>query len=135
MKFSWAFDPDFIKGRKRTITVSRKQKKEISDVYDYMWGSFKETGVSEIDVKAAATAQVLKVQLVSDDIGVKNVAEEYGVTCLSTVKMLHIMQQRGHITMDRVRATVQYLQYDNDTCYSFEAEYVELFQENYPNCE
>lgn len=131
-KFAWALQPEFIKNREHHITISNKQKKEIVAVYDFMWNSFKETGVSPVDVKAIAVAYVLKVELISDDIGVQNVAKEYDIPCRSTVNLLHVMFKCKHICVEKVRETIEFLQYEKDTCASYRTEYESLFEEPYP---
>lgn len=131
-KFDWVKEKEFTDNRNHPITVSPKQKKEIQDVTDYIWGMSREAGVSPVDVKAVATAWTLKVKLVSDDRGVQDISKDYDVDCISSLALLKLMLDNRHIDMEKVRQTVAYWQYNKDTPGNFSAEYKKLFAEDVP---
>ena len=131
-KFDWVMHKKFIENRKRPINIGNTQRKEIDQAFDLMWGTSRHAGVSEIDVKAVATAYVLMIKLVSDDGGVQDLAEEFDVVCFSTVEILKLMYDNGHINMEKIRQTVSYCQYNNDFPPKLEIQYKALFEENIP---
>jgi hypothetical protein len=131
-KFDWVMLKKFVENRKHPINIGSSQREEIERAFDLMWGASKHTGVSEIDVKAVATAYILKIKLISDDAGVQELAKEYEVICLSTLEILKLMFDNDHIDMEKVRQTVTYCQYDNDFPHKFTEEYKALFNEELP---
>jgi len=131
-KFDWVTEKEFVENRNHPLNISPKQKKEINTAADVIWGMSRESGVSPVDVKAVATAFTLKIKLVSDDGGVQDISREYGVDCMSSLAMLKLMLDNGHIDMARVRQTAAYWRYNKDTPRKFLAEYKELFGEDAP---
>lgn len=132
-KFDWVLLEKYVENRKHPINIGKSQKKKIEQVFNLMWGTFKHTGVSPIDVKAVATAYVLKIKLVSDDVGVQELSKEFEVTCFSTLEVLKLMYDSEHIDMEKVRQTVAYCRYNNDFPHKFADEYKMLFNEEPPS--
>ena len=131
-KFSWALEAVYAENRVHPIQVSRQQKEQIDETCEYIWNSCLTLGISPVDARAVATAEVLQIMLVSDDMGVQKTAQEFDVTCISTIFLLHIMHERHHITWEQVVQTVENIQYNHDECAAFKEEFERLFQKDYP---
>lgn len=131
-KFDWVKEKEFTENRSNPISIPSRQKKEIAAVFDLIWGLSREIGVSHVDVKAVATAQVLNVKLVSDDKGIQEISKTYEINCIGSLELLKLMLDNGRIDMEKVRQTVAYWRYNKDIPGNFRQEYKKLFGENPP---
>ena len=131
-KFYWITEKEFADNRSHPVNITPAQKKEIAAAFDFIWGMSREIGVSKVDVKAVATALTLKVKLVSDDGGVQEISKLYDVDCISSLSLLKLMLDNGHIDLEKVRQTVAYWQFNKDTPKNFKQDYAALFEEDAP---
>lgn len=134
-KFQWASETEYADNRKRSLSISKPQKKEIEESFDFMWEHVKEEfhqrrqkGPSRIDTIIVATAFVLGIRLVTDDQDMIELAETYGVYQLTSLELLKLMLENDHINMEKIEQVVDQWQYDKDTPYQYwEKEYETLF--------
>lgn len=134
--FSWAADPEFRENRKRSLSLSKAQKAEIEDTIEYLWAYVKDEfhqkrgkGPSMTDTIIVATAAVLEIRVVTDDQDMIELAEEYGVHQVSTLELMKLMLDEGHIDLDKIKQIVAQWQYDGDTPYArWKQEYKQLFK-------
>lgn len=139
-KFEWASNPEYLANRKRSISLSKKQKQEIEETLDYMWEHVKEEfhqkrqkGPSKIDTTILATAAILEIRVVTDDQDMIELAEIYGIHQISSLELMKLMLVDNHITMQKIELVVAQWQYDNDTPYkNWKTEYEKLFSEHPP---
>lgn len=139
-KFHWVADEEFVKNRSRSINVSKRQKVEIEETLDFMWEHVKEAfhqkrgkGPSKIDTKILATAAVLNIRVVTDDQDMIEVAKEYGIHQISSLELMKLMLDEGHILREKVEQIVEHWQYENDTPYrGWQSEYKKLFGKDPP---
>lgn len=139
-KFDWAAEPDFRENRKRSLSLSKAQKKEIDETFDFMWEFVKEEyhgklgkGPSWTDTLIVATASVLEIRVVTDDQDMIELAEEYEVHQLTSLGLMQLMLEEAHIDLDKIKQIVAQWQYDNDTPYAkWKQEYRKLFKEAPP---
>lgn len=134
-KFYWAAAPGYRENRKRSLSISKQDKADIAETFDYMWSHVLEAfldargkGPSRIDTRIIATASVLNIPVVTDDRDMIELAKEYEVRCISTLALLRLMEMAKHIDRAKVEQVVAQWQYDKDTPYrDWKREYVSLF--------
>jgi hypothetical protein len=115
-KFDWITHPQYEENRKRPLQLSNDQKEEIERNFDFMWGQVVSEGLSpsKIDTRILATAMALKILIVTDDQGMLELAEEYGVQTWTTLELMRSMFDARHISLDQVRRVVDQWIYDGD---------------------
>jgi len=139
-KFHWVSDSEYVKNRSRSIALSKKDKQEIENTFDYMWQYVKEVfhqqrkkGPSRVDTRILATALVLGIQVVTDDQDMIELANEYEARQLTSLGLIKLMLDENHVTMDKVEQIVSQWQYENDTPYkNWKSEYKSLFGNDPP---
>lgn len=134
-KFHWAGEQKYAQNRKRSLSISKKEKEQIENDFEYMWEYVKDEflsvrgkGPSYIDTKIVATAAVLQIPVVTDDQDMIELTETYGVHQLSSLELMKLMLDAAHINMSKIEQVVAQWRYDNDTPYRhWEKEYKTLF--------
>lgn len=128
-KFSWVDDAEYTENRSRALILSKAERKDIDGVFDFManHARIEGLGTSPTDVRALATAYVLKIRIVTDDHDMLVLAKAFGVSALKTLELMHLMLKAGHIDMDRVRQIAEYWQFEKDTPRGFRRDYARLF--------
>lgn len=70
--------------------------------------------VSREDLKALSVGFVRQIPVVSDDRGIRQVADEHGIECWLTMDLLKVMVDCGHINLTKVNETLEYWHHEND---------------------
>src|SRR5690606_27691240 len=109
---------------KRSLTLSKAQKQEIQDTFEYLWDYVREEfhqkrkkGPSRTDTTIIATAAALGIPVVTDDQYMIELAETYGVHHLSSLELLKLMLKEDCIDIEKVEQVVAQWQYENDSPY------------------
>ncbi|MFT5622712.1 MAG: putative nuclease of putative toxin-antitoxin system [Bacteroidia bacterium] len=134
-KFDWAAESGFRKNRQRSLSLSKVQKKEIEETFDFMWEFVKEEyhgklgkGPSYTDTLIVATASVLEIRVVTDDQDMIALAETYGVHQITSLELMQLMLLEKHLDLDKIEQVVAQWEYDGDAPYrDWKAEYERLF--------
>lgn len=121
-RFDWVHQQDYRDNRKRSITLSKAQKKEIENTYEFLWDYMKEEfldqrgkGPSAIDVRIVSTALVLDIFLVTDDQDMIELAKTYDAKQMTSIGLMKLMLDSGHIDDEKINQVVQQWLYDKDT--------------------
>lgn len=139
-KFHWVAEKRYADNRSRSISLSQEQKADIENTYDYMWEHVKEVfltphgkGPSPIDTRIIATALVLGIAVVTDDRDMIELAEEFGVTIITSLGLMKRMLDAGHIDDEMVNMIVEQWMYENDTPHwEWKKEFKKLFGREAP---
>ncbi|MFD2256134.1 DNA-binding protein [Luteolibacter algae] len=139
-KFHWVSETKFANNRGRSVSLSREQKSEIADTFDFMWEYVKEEflagrgkGPSRVDTTIVATAMVLGIRLVTDDQDMMELAGTYGVHQITSLGLMKLMLDEKHIDDGKIDQVVGQWIYDNDTPYKdWKAEFRRLFGRKVP---
>jgi predicted nuclease of predicted toxin-antitoxin system len=139
-KFQWACEPDFVDNRRRPLSLSKQQKVEIEDTFEYMWSFVqdefhrkRQKGPSRTDTKIIATAATLEIRVVTDDQDMIELAEMYGVHHLTSLELLKLMLDENYIDLPMIERIVEQWQYENDTPNAkWKEEYSRLFGHDSP---
>ncbi|MDA0350236.1 MAG: DNA-binding protein [Verrucomicrobia bacterium] len=134
-KFHWVMQPEYVENRKRALTLSTQNKKDIEDTFQHLWEYIKDEklGPLEVDTRILATAAELGIPVVTDDQDMIKVAELFGIHQIGSMELMKMMLDAKHIEMEKVRQVVSQWRYDNDTPHkNYAKEYRRLFGEAVP---
>lgn len=128
-KFPWINEAEYAENRKHFPTVSRKARKSINLNFDYIWEHVQSDfpGPSKVDALYIAYALELSVPLATDDQDMTELAAVFEAEVLSTLEVLKIMLDNGHIEMWAIDGMVDYWRYMSDRPANMENDYDRLF--------
>lgn len=129
-KFSWVSESEYIENRKCFPYVGRKQKKSISQTFDYLWDFVQSDlpGPSRVDALYIAYAIELDIPVVTDDQDMTELANEFDAKVMSTLNLLKIMFDKGHITMSAIDGLCEYWKHITDLPSNFHKDYDTYFK-------
>lgn len=132
--FPWVNDAEYRKNRACKLNISRKNQREIEQVFDFIKNHARDSHpeTSRVDIAALAHAYVLDIQIVTDDSAMLALAEDFNIKSLKTLELLKLMLDCRHIDMAVVRQIASYWIYENDRPKSFSMDYKKLFKEPPP---
>lgn len=139
-KFHWVAETTYVDNRSRSISIPQEQKAEVDDTYDYMWEHVQDAflrprgkGPSPIDTRIVATAHVLGITVLTDDRDMIELAQEFGVKTISSLGVMKLMLEAGHINDEKVDQVVEQWMYENDTPHrDWKKEFKKLFGREAP---
>jgi predicted nucleic acid-binding protein len=125
---------EYVKNRSHCLPVTRDQKPEISRAFDFILDYVRHVhpGVSRIDVQCLAHAEVLGVPIVTDDAEMREAANAYNIKIYSTLELLKLMLECGHVTIERIREIAGFWIYQKDQPINFRKDFKRLFGEDAP---
>lgn len=135
VKFYWFFDEKYKQDRILSISISKKDNKEIDSIvktikYSKEFQSY--LGVSDIDIWCLAFGLQFDIKLVTDDYDMFCLAKELEVKVMTTLELLKLMLDEQHISFEKIKEIALYWQYLPDIPRNFTEEYLKLFGENIP---
>lgn len=133
-KFYWVQQEEYKKERNKIITTTKNEKDKIENAWEHIWHyqNEKKYGLSPIDIYCIATALILQIKLVSDEINMKKTADVFGVDLIDTVELLKILVDEKKIDEAKVKEIVSYLKYLNDFPNFLNESYKKSFGEKAP---
>lgn len=131
-KFSWVNDDEYFENRRKRLSVSHYQKREIRLTVEYLreYKITNQLGISHVDIQCLAQAYVLDIPVTTDDLDMHIIAKEYGISRMKTLELMALMLKCGHITMTKIREIAAYWNYIEDKPANFRNDYKKLFREN-----
>ena len=129
-KFPWIDEPEFQANRQQFPQLSRQQSKAIEQTFDFIWAHAlaEFPGPSKVDVRYLATAYELVVPVVTDDLDMQALAKEFDISTLSTMELLAMMHEAGHISLKLVDGLMAYWEYEDDVPAKMKKDYKRLFK-------
>jgi predicted nucleic acid-binding protein len=130
-KFHWVNQQEFKENRSRYPQISSIQRKEIRETFDHLRNHARteNLGTSPVDIQILAMAWVLNIQAVTDDGDMLQLADDFDIPTLTTLELMKLMLDEGHIEMDTVRRVAANWRYDKDEPRNFSKDYRRLFSE------
>ncbi len=128
-KFHWVIEEEYADNRKHFPTISRKQKKSISQNFDYLWNYVQTDlpGPTKVDTLYIAYALELNVPVVTDDQDMTKLANAFDAQVMPTLEILKIMLDSGHTNMKKIKSLCDYWYYLNDLPANYKSDYQRLF--------
>ena len=129
-KFYWIEQEQYINNRKKRLVISKQKQADIEDTYEHIWQYQKdyELNLSREDIYCIATALEENVKLVTDDKNMIKTCKEFGVTVLSTLQLLRLMEDNEWIDNTTVKQIVDYWKYEKDLPADFNSDFKLLFR-------
>lgn len=128
-EFAWVNDDGLAAERQFFPQLSRANKRgckqNLAFIRAYVQSDL--PGPSEIDATYVAYALELNCLLVTDDQLMQQLARDFDVRLMSTLELLRLMLDAGHINRDLIDGLVNYWRYDNDLPANFSKDFKRLF--------
>jgi len=115
--FRWAMDQKFCEDRKASFPrISVATRKEIVRAKGYLLDDarWKALPVSQTDMFVLAYGLVMKQVVVSDDRGMKTVADDYGISMIGVADFLAMLYDEGGITIEKIKEIVDVMELRHD---------------------
>ena len=130
-KFPWDDEPEYREIRQVRLQIGRKQKREIRTAIAFIGDQADANvlGVSPVDVSILGHAYVLQIGVVTDDRDMGTLGSTFGTEAMSTLSLLKLMLEAGHVDIAKVRQTAAYWRHERDLPANFAREYRRLFGE------
>jgi len=140
-RFDWVEASRYVDNRQRSISLSKALKKEIAETYEFMWEHVQEEfldtkgkGPSPVDVRIVATASVLGIPMVTDDQDMIELGLTYEVKQMTSIGLMKLMLDCGHIDTDKINQVVEQWIHDKDTPYAgWQDEFERTFSRKAPD--
>lgn len=134
-KFFWALAEEHCLERSTTVTLSRKQKQEISNAYSFIWDHVESElpGPSRVDALYLAHGYVLGFPIVTDDRDMHALANAFDIATQKTLELLRLMVDTTHITIENVAAVVAFWHYNQDLPADFRVDLSAIFGGQVPH--
>ena len=133
-KFPWVDEPEYRDNRQIRLQIGRKPKRAIRTAIDFIGDQADADvlGVSAVDVSVLSHAYVLDIGVVTDDTDMRVLGSTFGIEIMSTLSLLKLMLDAGHIDYARVRQIAAYWCHERDLPAKFGRDYRRLFGEPPP---
>jgi len=115
--FSWAMDQKFCEDRKASFPrISVATRKQIVNARAYLLDEARRNAlsVSPTDMFVLAYGLVLSQIVISDDRGMKAVADIYGITMIGVADFLAMLYDEGGITIEKIKDVVDVMELRHD---------------------
>ena len=133
-KFPWVGEPEYRENRDVRLQIGRKQRRAIRTAIEFIGdqADADALGVSAVDVSVLGHATILEIGVVTDDRDMRALGSSFGVEVMSTLSLLKLMLDAGHIDLARVRQIAAYWRHERDLPAKFGRDYRRLFGEPPP---
>ncbi len=134
LKFGWFTQAEYVENRRGSLTLSNKQKKQFREDWDTILGIANQLGyvdLSKEDINGITYAVLLGISLVTDDLGMRDVAKQLGVQVMSTLELLKLMLTHSHIKLKTAKSIAGYWSAMADSPKDLKIEFKKLFGEEF----
>ncbi|MBW2365296.1 MAG: DNA-binding protein [Deltaproteobacteria bacterium] len=135
-KFYWVNESEYVDNRKKKIKISRQDKNDINVAYSIIWEQniTMGLGASRTDVRALAFGYILNIPVVTDDNEMVVLAEAFEIEVWGIIQLMKIMYDSKHLNFKKLKAIVNYLEYNKDLPYAgFKKEFEKMFGKQISN--
>ncbi len=130
-RFTWVNEPQYQNNRVRPLTIVAQQRESIEKTFDLTWKFVQKAWYavhpefaeerkrpSWEDTRYVATAEVLGLPIVTDDVPMIALADDFAVPTITSVRLLWIMVDCDHTDLGTVEAIRNHLQGEHDWPFS-----------------
>ncbi len=132
--FAWVNEEEYAANRRKRLTISRKEKSEITITVGYLRQHKidNKLGISEVDILCLAHGHILGIPIVTDDADMLQVAKDFSIKTMKTLELMCLMLECGYIDIEKVRQIAAYWEYLSDKPGGFRNDYISIFEEKPP---
>jgi hypothetical protein len=116
-KFEWVIASEYREDReKKRYECKGKLAKDVDTAFSYLAAYARQQGLllAHVDLRALAVGYARKITVVSDDRGIRRVAETHAIGSMGTLDLLKLMVDDGRILPAKVAEVMEYLHHEND---------------------
>jgi flagellar biosynthesis protein FlhB len=116
-KFEWVTNTEYKQDRlAKRYEYRGKLRKQVENAFSFLsaYSKIHALNLAREDLKALAIGFARGFPVVSDDTGLRKVAQAHHIECWSMVKLLKVMLVAGRIDIVLIRKLFEYLDYEND---------------------
>ena len=116
-KFEWVNDMQHKTDRNAKRYQCRgKTKQPVDNAFSFLaaYAKSNSINVAPEDLRALATGFARGFPVVTDDAGMKTIADAHSIECWSIIKLLKLMLTTKKITQGKITELLQYLDHEND---------------------
>lgn len=116
-KFEWVNGPEYREDRgARCYETAGRSVPQADMAFSYLEAHARAEAinVSPEDLRALAVGHARGFVVVTDDAGMRQVAEAFEIECWSVMKLLRLMQAEARISLEEVRQVLEYWDETND---------------------
>jgi len=127
--FYWVTEDEYVQNRQHFPSIGRKQKKAISQTFEYVWDYVQTDlpGPSRVDALYVSHAIELDIPVITDDQDMTALAKVFDAKVMSTLELLKIMLDCGHTDMKTIKTLCEYWRQFGDRPANLEADFKRLF--------
>jgi hypothetical protein len=128
-KFFWALEDEHVQERKSSPSISRAQKKLMTEAFSYIWEFVlsDHPGPSKVDATYLAYGYILHVPVVTDDRDMRSLARFFDIKTIKTIELMKTMFDVGHISKKKVNSIFEHWKYIDDLPADIYTDYPLLF--------
>jgi predicted nucleic acid-binding protein len=133
-KFSWVNEEEYVANRKKRLSLSKKNKRDIDITIDFLrqYKIENALGISEVDILCLAHGHVLNIPVITDDADMLQVAKDFSIQTMKTLELMSLMLDCNYINLEKIRQIVAYWEYISDKPGGFRNDYIRIFGEKPP---
>jgi hypothetical protein len=116
-KFEWVNGKEYKEDRElKAYSCRGKWVAEADNAFSFLdyYAKDHKLTLAQEDLKALAVGFARHIPIVSDDRGIRQVADAHGLECMGTLDLLKLMLDSGRITITKVNEVLEYLDQEND---------------------
>lgn len=130
-KFGWFHSKEYKANRSKPIQLP-KEKRSAFDRELSIVAGIASSDVSLIDCKVLTHGLILEIPVITDDEKMSFLGKETGIKCWSTLHLMKLMLENGHIDSNKIDQIVLQWQYLPDIPKNFRADFKEYFGRQVP---
>ena len=116
-KFHWLCDHEHVAERSaHTYHCRGKVATQVDAAFSYLanYASANALNLSRVDIKALAVGAARGIPVVTDDQGMRRLAEVFAISIMGTLELLKLMVDERRLEMEKVTEILEYWLEDND---------------------
>ncbi len=133
-KFHWVNEQEYQQNRQPPLTLGRADLAAARQAVSYIQSHVRARalGLSPVDIKTLAACAAISCPVVTDDLGMLDVADVFSIAAHTSLSVMKLMLDCGHLKIERVREIARYWAYEMDKPANCDSEYRKHFGEPFP---
>lgn len=116
-KFHWLCDHEHVADRSaHTYHCRGKVATQVDAAFSFLanYASANALNLSRVDIKALAVGAARGIPVVTDDQGMRRLAEVFAISIMGALELLKLMVNEQRIDLEKVREVLEYWHHDDD---------------------
>lgn len=128
-KFWWVNETQYKNNRQTRLVITDKEKKRIEMTVEILLDHKRQNKleISNVDIICLSYGKILNIPVITDDVKMREVADEFGVLNNKTLELMLLMYECQHVTIKKIQEIVAYWKHINDKPSGFRDDFEKLF--------